>query len=55
MTMSMGIARGVQFLHAGMTPGVFGHDVKIETILLDESLTPKISNYRIPLPFMVNN
>ncbi|KAJ8445445.1 hypothetical protein Cgig2_031258 [Carnegiea gigantea] len=51
MTMSMGIARGVQFLHTGMAAGVIGNDLKVENILLDESLTPKISNYRIPLLF----
>lgn len=51
MTMSMGIARGLQFLHSGIAPGVCGNDLKINNILLDESLTPKVSNYRIPLPF----
>lgn len=53
LTISMGIARGVHFLHTGMVPGVFGNDLKIENVLLDESLTPKVSNYRIPLPFKV--
>ncbi|KAL9226244.1 hypothetical protein vseg_002076 [Gypsophila vaccaria] len=55
MTISMGIARGVHFLHTGMVPGVFGNDLKMENILLDDSLTPKISNYRIPLPFKVED
>ncbi|KAL8161530.1 hypothetical protein V2J09_013019 [Rumex salicifolius] len=50
MTISMGIARGVHFLHTGTTPRVFGNDLKIENVLLDESLTPKVSSYRIPLP-----
>ena len=53
MTISMGIAKGVQFLHTGMVPGVFGNEINIENILLDESLTPKVSNYRIPLPYKV--
>ncbi|CAO2829054.1 unnamed protein product [Amaranthus hypochondriacus] len=53
MTISMGIAKGVQFLHTGMVPGVFGNEINIENILLDESLTPKVSNYRIPLSFKV--
>ncbi|XP_057530634.1 probable LRR receptor-like serine/threonine-protein kinase At1g14390 [Amaranthus tricolor] len=53
MTISMGIAKGVQFLHTGMVPGVFGNEIKIENVLLDESLTPKVSNYRIPLPYKV--
>lgn len=50
MTISMGIARGMHFLHTGMAPGIFGNDLRIQKILLDESLTPKISAYRIPLP-----
>ncbi|KAH9606837.1 hypothetical protein KSS87_020245 [Heliosperma pusillum] len=53
MTISMGIARGVHFLHTGIAPGVFGNDLKMDNILLDDSLTPKISNYRIPLPMKV--
>ncbi|GAB4829197.1 hypothetical protein Ancab_018862 [Ancistrocladus abbreviatus] len=51
MTISLGIVRGVHFLHAGMAPGIFGNDLNIENILLDESLTPKVGSYRIPLPF----
>ncbi|XP_021746229.1 probable LRR receptor-like serine/threonine-protein kinase At1g14390 [Chenopodium quinoa] len=53
MTISVGIAKGVHFLHTGMVPGVFGNELSIKNILLDESLTPKVSNYRIPLPFKV--
>ncbi|XP_074295967.1 putative LRR receptor-like serine/threonine-protein kinase At1g14390 isoform X2 [Silene latifolia] len=55
MTISMGIARGVHFLHTGMLPAVFGNDLKMENILLDDCLTPKLSNYKIPLPFKVEN
>ncbi|KZV58765.1 Leucine-rich repeat protein kinase family protein [Dorcoceras hygrometricum] len=44
MAITMGIARGIQFLH---TVGVQGNNLKIENILLDESLTPKISSYKI--------
>lgn len=51
MTISMGIAKGVHFLHTGVAPGVFGNDLKIEHILLDETLTPKLRDYRIPLPY----
>lgn len=53
MAISIGVARGVQFLHTGMAPGIFGNDLKIDNVLLDESLTAKISNYNIPLPFKV--
>ncbi|KAF5939058.1 hypothetical protein HYC85_023317 [Camellia sinensis] len=51
MGISIGIARGIQFLHTGIAPGLFGNDLKIENILLDESLTAKISTYNISLPF----
>lgn len=53
MAIMIGIARGVQFLHTGVTPGIFGNDLKIENILLDDSLTAKICGYEIPLPFKV--
>ncbi|KAK4773870.1 hypothetical protein SAY87_028889 [Trapa incisa] len=51
MAIMIGIARGLQFLHTGVTPGVFGNDLKIENILLDDSLTAKIWGYEIPLSF----
>ncbi|KAG9140167.1 hypothetical protein Leryth_015795 [Lithospermum erythrorhizon] len=50
MAISVGIAKGIQYLHTG---GVAGNDLKIENILLDESLTPKISSYNISLPSTV--
>ncbi|CAL5418257.1 unnamed protein product [Camellia sinensis] len=37
---AVGIARGIQFLHSGM----YGNDLKIENILLDKTLTAKISS-----------
>ncbi|KAK7317528.1 hypothetical protein RJT34_01846 [Clitoria ternatea] len=49
MAISIGIARGVQFLHTGVAPGIFGNNLKIENILLDESLNAKVSRYNIPL------
>lgn len=53
MAVTIGIARGVQFLHTGVAPGIFGNNLKIENILLDESVSAKISNYNLPLPFQV--
>ncbi|GMH27604.1 hypothetical protein Nepgr_029447 [Nepenthes gracilis] len=50
MIISVGIAKGVHFLHSGVAPGIFGHELKIENILLDETLTPKVGGYRMPLP-----
>ncbi|KAJ1423604.1 Protein kinase domain [Sesbania bispinosa] len=50
MAISTGIARGIQFLHTGVNPGIFGNNIKIENILLDNSLNAKITGYSIPLP-----
>nr|AAC05344.1 putative receptor-like protein kinase [Arabidopsis thaliana] len=50
MAIAIGVARGIQFLHMGVAPGIFGNNLKIENIMLDETLTVKISGYTIPLP-----
>ncbi|CAN1321321.1 Probable LRR receptor-like serine/threonine-protein kinase At1g14390 [Linum perenne] len=50
MAITMGVARGIHFLHTGVAPGIFRNDLKIENVLLDESLTVKLSNYTLPLP-----
>ncbi|KAL9240877.1 hypothetical protein vseg_015048 [Gypsophila vaccaria] len=55
MTISIGIARGVHFLHTGMIPGIYGNGLKMDNILMDDSLTPKVSNYRIPLSIKAEN
>ncbi|GFS29789.1 leucine-rich repeat protein kinase family protein [Actinidia rufa] len=38
MGITMGISQGIQFLHTGIAPRVFGNDLKIENILLEDSL-----------------
>lgn len=53
MAITIGVARGIQFLHTGVAPGIFGNNLKIENVLLDESLTAKLSNYNVPLPSKV--
>ncbi|CAN8266721.1 unnamed protein product [Cochlearia groenlandica] len=53
MAIAIGVARGIQFLHMGVAPGIFGNKLEIENILLDETLTVKISGYTIPLPTKV--
>lgn len=53
MAISIGIARGVHFLHTGVAPGIFGNKLKIENILLDDSLNARVSGYSIPLPSKV--
>ncbi|KGN51894.1 probable LRR receptor-like serine/threonine-protein kinase At1g14390 [Cucumis sativus] len=50
MGITIGIARGIQHLHTGMASGIFGNDIKIDSILLDETLSAKISNYNILMP-----
>ena len=45
----IGVARGIQFLHTVTVPGIYGNDLKIENILLDETLTAKIHNYNLPI------
>lgn len=52
----IGVAKGIQFLHTVTVPGIVGNDLSIENILLDETLTAKISNYNLPvLPKNKNN
>ncbi|XP_010496046.1 PREDICTED: probable LRR receptor-like serine/threonine-protein kinase At1g14390 [Camelina sativa] len=53
MSTAIGVARGIQFLHTGVAPGIYGNNLDVENILLDETLTVKLSNYTIPLPSKV--
>eukprot|EP00258_Populus_trichocarpa_P040083 XP_024456102.1 probable LRR receptor-like serine/threonine-protein kinase At1g14390 isoform X1 [Populus trichocarpa] len=55
MAIIIGVARGIQFLHTGVAPGIFGNNVKIENVLLDDTLTAKLSDYKIPLPSKVGS
>lgn len=52
MAITMGVARGIQYLHTG---GVLGNDLKSDNILLDDTLTARISSYNINLPSKVNS
>ncbi|PWA41572.1 hypothetical protein CTI12_AA538190 [Artemisia annua] len=48
MGMTMGIARGIEFLHTGTEHGIFGNDLNIATVLLDDdNRTAKTSSYNI--------
>lgn len=44
-----GVAKGVQFLHTGIVPGLFSNNIKITDVLLDQNLVAKISSYNLPL------
>ncbi|PKA66068.1 putative inactive leucine-rich repeat receptor-like protein kinase [Apostasia shenzhenica] len=46
---AIGVAKGIQFLHAGIIPGLFANDLKITNVLLDHNLVAKISSYNLPL------
>lgn len=46
---AIGIAKGIQFLHTGIVPGVYSNNLKITDILLDQNLVAKISSYNLPL------
>lgn len=46
---AMGVAKGIQFLHTGIVPGIFPNYLKITDILLDQNLVAKVSSYNLPL------
>lgn len=46
---AIGVVKGVQFLHAGIVPGVFSNNLKITDVLLDENLHVKINSFNLPL------
>ncbi|KAE8724323.1 hypothetical protein F3Y22_tig00010533pilonHSYRG00184 [Hibiscus syriacus] len=46
---AIGIAKGIQFLHTGMIPGVFSNNLKITDVLLDPNFHVKICSYNLPL------
>ncbi|XP_050236243.1 probable LRR receptor-like serine/threonine-protein kinase At1g14390 [Mercurialis annua] len=55
MSIAIGVARGIQFLHTGVAPGIFGNNVNIENVYLDDTLTAKLTNYTIPMPSKVGS
>ncbi|WVZ62032.1 hypothetical protein U9M48_011822 [Paspalum notatum var. saurae] len=46
---AIGVAKGIQFLHGGIMPGLFANNIKITNILLDQNLVAKIGSYNIPI------
>ncbi|GKV28934.1 hypothetical protein SLEP1_g37919 [Rubroshorea leprosula] len=42
---SLGVARGIEYLHRGCDMQILHFDIKPHNILLDESFTPKISDF----------
>ncbi|KAI4348483.1 hypothetical protein L6164_009204 [Bauhinia variegata] len=46
---AIGVAKGIQFLHTGIVPGVYSNNLQVTDVLLDQNLVAKISNYNLPL------
>ncbi|CAH8386173.1 unnamed protein product [Eruca vesicaria subsp. sativa] len=49
ISVAIGVAKGIQFLHTGIVPGVYDNNLKITDVLLDNNLAAKISSYNLPL------
>ncbi|KAL3537788.1 hypothetical protein ACH5RR_001154 [Cinchona calisaya] len=49
MAAAIGVAKGIQFLHTGIVPGIFSNRLKITDILLDHDFHVKINKYNLPL------
>ncbi|KAE8702345.1 putative inactive leucine-rich repeat receptor-like protein kinase [Hibiscus syriacus] len=43
------IAKGIQFLHTVIVPGVYSNNLKITDVLMDQNLVEKIGSYNLPL------
>ncbi|KAL3682273.1 hypothetical protein R1sor_000295 [Riccia sorocarpa] len=46
----IGAAKGVHYLHHGVVPSIFHHDLRMANILMDHNYVPKISDYGLPRP-----
>ncbi|KAL4195552.1 hypothetical protein AMTRI_Chr05g73860 [Amborella trichopoda] len=46
---AIGVARGLQFLNTGITPGIYRNNLKIEDILLDQNTMTKLCSYNLPI------
>lgn len=46
---AIGVAKGIQFLHTGIVPGIFSNNLKITDVLMDHNLRVKISRFNLPL------
>nr|XP_023916359.1 rust resistance kinase Lr10-like [Quercus suber] len=52
---SLGVARGIEYLHRGCDMQILHFDIKPHNILLDENFTPKISDFGLAKLYPVND
>ncbi|KAL2611070.1 hypothetical protein R1flu_022762 [Riccia fluitans] len=46
----IGAAKGVHYLHHGVLPSIFHHDLRMSNIMMDHNFVPKVSDYGLPRP-----
>ncbi|XP_047316302.1 LEAF RUST 10 DISEASE-RESISTANCE LOCUS RECEPTOR-LIKE PROTEIN KINASE-like 2.5 [Impatiens glandulifera] len=52
---SLGIARGIEYLHRGCDMQILHFDIKPHNILLDENFTPKVSDFGLAKLYPIQN
>ncbi|CAL5342892.1 unnamed protein product [Camellia sinensis] len=52
---SLGVARGIEYLHRGCDMQILHFDIKPHNILLDENFTPKVSNFGLAKLYPTDN
>ena len=52
---SLGVARGIEYLHQGCDMQILHFDIKPHNILLDEKFIPKISDFGLAKLYLTNN
>lgn len=51
---SLGIARGLYYLHEEVNPHIVHRDIKASNILLDQNFTPKLADFGLAKLFRDN-
>ncbi|XP_065621626.1 rust resistance kinase Lr10-like [Quercus suber] len=52
---SLGVARGIEYLHRGCDMQILHFDIKPHNILLDENFTPKVSDFGLAKLYLAND
>ncbi|VFQ69142.1 unnamed protein product [Cuscuta campestris] len=52
---SLGVARGIEYLHQGCNMQILHFDIKPHNILLDENFTPKVSDFGLARLYSTDN